>query len=108
MSRKPTVRPMIGEVAMGRLTFHKIPLPSHQCSLPGTFQMMTFQLLCVAARQAPHSPPTSACEELEGSPKYQVSRFHTMPPSSAQTMISDVTTLVSTRPEAMVLATAVP
>src|SRR6266566_4278636 len=71
-------------------------------------QTMTPQLLCAAARHAPQSPPTSACDELDGNPTHHVNRSHTMAPSSAQTRISDVTIFGSTNPEAMVLATAVP
>src|SRR5262245_31583733 len=108
MTRKPTVNPNTGEVTMGTTTFHSSPLPSHQCSLPGMDQMMTLHLLCAAARHAPQSPPTSACDELDGNPNHHVMRFHTIPPSNAQTMISEVTILVSTRPDAIVLATAVP
>src|SRR5688572_30574781 len=85
-----------------------MPLPSHQCSFPGTLQIITLQLLRDAAKHAPHSPPTSAWEELDGNPKYQVSKFHTMPPINAHTMTSEVTMFVSTNPDAMVLATAVP
>ena len=33
--------------------------------------------------QAPISPPASACEDDEGSPHHQVSRFQTMAPISA-------------------------
>ena len=32
---------------------------------------------------APTRPPISACDDDEGSPKYQVSRFHAMAPTSA-------------------------
>src|SRR6187455_3544607 len=102
---KPRHKPSMGEVTIGTTTFQRIPLPSHQCSLPGMDQMITLQLLWAAARQAPQSPPTRAWEELDGSPNHHVSRFHTMPPSRAQTMISEVTILVSTSPEAMVFAT---
>src|SRR6266550_3576424 len=71
-------------------------------------QTMTPQLLCAAARHAPHSPPTNACDELDGNPTHHVTRSHTMAPSSAHTRISDVTIFASTSPEAMVFATAVP
>jgi len=37
---------------------------------------------------APMSPPNSACEELDGSPRSQVSRFQMMPPTRpAKTMV---------------------
>src|SRR5215471_18512854 len=90
------------------ITFHRIPLPSHQCALPGMDQTITFQSPCAAASAEPHKPPTSACEELEGRPNHQVSKFHRIAPTKAQTRISEVTIRVSTKPEAIVLATAVP
>src|ERR1043166_8677797 len=72
--------------------------------------MMTFQLLPEAASADPHSPPIKAWLELEGRPNHQVSRFQMMAPSKAQIMMSELmcTSLVSTSPEVMVLATAVP
>src|SRR3954454_12621710 len=36
-----------------------------------------------AARAAPTSPPISACDDDDGSPKYQVIRFHAIAPMSA-------------------------
>ena len=38
---------------------------------------------CDAASAAPTSPPISACEDDEGSPKYQVIRFQAIAPISA-------------------------
>src|ERR1051326_2975354 len=70
--------------------------------------MMTDHLLPAAAKAAPHSPPTSACDELDGRPTPQVARFHTIAPSNAQMRISDVTIFASTSPPATVFATAVP
>src|ERR1039457_864976 len=90
------------------MTFQRTPLPCHQCSLPGTDQMMADQRLPEAASTAPHSPPTSAWEELEGSPNHQVSRLQTMADTSAQHSTGMVATCASTRPDAMVAATAVP
>ena len=40
-----------------------------------------------AARPAPISPPNSACDELDGMPNSQVSRFHRMPPMRPAKMI---------------------
>src|SRR4029079_10798287 len=37
----------------------------------------------LAARAAPTSPPMSACDDDDGSPKYQVSRFQPVAPTSA-------------------------
>src|SRR5690606_40137327 len=51
-----------------------------------------------------------ACEDEDGRPSHQVIRFQLMPPSSAHnsTCAVTLTTSVSTNPEAMVFATAVP
>src|SRR5579859_2115482 len=108
MTRKPPTNPQIGDEIMGTTTFQSRPLPNHQCSWLGMDQTMTFQLLCAAARHAPHKPPTSACEELAGMPNHHVSRFQKMAASRAQIKTSDVATFGSTSPEAMVVATAVP
>ena len=35
-----------------------------------------------ATQVAPMSPPINACDELEGNPTSQVSRFHTIAPAS--------------------------
>src|SRR5437763_573640 len=72
--------------------------------------MITCQLLLEAASAEPHKPPISAWLELEGSPNHQVSRFQIMAPKRAQMTTSElkVTNLESTRPEEIVLATAVP
>ena len=59
-----------------------------------------------AASTAPTTPPTSAWEELDGIPKSQVMRFHTMPPTSPPRTTSRVTTPASTIPLAIVAATA--
>ena len=48
-----------------------------------TFASTTSQCaLAPAATAAPTSPPMSACEELEGRPKYQVVRFQAIAPIS--------------------------
>src|SRR5436190_6435531 len=110
MRMKPRKNPAMGDVNIGTITFQRRPLPSHQCSLLGTDQMSDSQLLPEAASAEPHRPPIRAWLELEGSPNHQVMRFHTIAPMSAQMMTSDViaTILVSTRPDEIVLATAVP
>lgn len=41
----------------------------------------------IAASAAPIRPPKSACDELDGMPNSQVSRFHRMPPMSPAKMI---------------------
>src|SRR6266496_4051602 len=108
MMMKPSTRPIKGEVIMGTITFHQSPLPSHQCCVDGTDQIMTFQSLWAAASAAPQRPPTSAWLELEGSPNHQVSRFQKIAPISEQMRISEDTASIWTNPDEMVLATAVP
>src|SRR6266850_7192659 len=110
MTVKPKSKPASGDVIMGTITFHNNPLPRYQCWGSGCDQMMTFQLLLEAARAQPHRPPMRAWLELDGKPNHQVMRFQIMAPSNAQIMMSDVraTILASTKPEEMVLATAVP
>src|SRR6202012_5248949 len=59
-----------------------------------------------AAMVEPITPPISACEELEGMPKSHVSRFQMIPPARPAATTCSVTTLVFTRPLAIVAATA--
>src|SRR6266581_3889069 len=107
---KPRMRPAMGEVSMGTITFHSKPLPSQKCCLLGCDQIMTFQLPLEAARAEPQRPPMSAWLELDGRPNHQVSRFQMIAPSRAQMMMSELitTSFESTSPDEMVLATAVP
>ncbi len=58
-------------------------------------------------RTEPISPPKSACDELDGSPSSQVTRFHRMAPTSPAKIIVGVTTASLTIPPEMVLATSV-
>src|SRR3954447_7666390 len=58
-----------------------------------------------ATQVAPISPPNSACEELEGSPRSQVTRFHTIAPISPAKMTTGLMSVSSTRPPEMVFAT---
>src|SRR6187399_3351580 len=44
---------------------------------------------------APSNPPTSACDELEGKPNHQVSKFQKMAPPSAPNINAVSTTLGS-------------
>lgn len=60
-----------------------------------------------AAIIAPTMPPIRACDELDGMPISQVSKFHRMLPTSPANTSSRVTRLASTRPLAIVAATAV-
>src|SRR5581483_1190308 len=56
---------------------------------------------------APTRPPISACDELDGSPSHQVSRFHAIAPISAARTVRVFASPVSTIPFPTVLATAV-
>src|SRR3954471_13365186 len=58
-----------------------------------------------ATQVAPISPPNSACEELEGSPRNHVTRFHKMAPTSPAKITTGVMSFSSTSPPEMVLAT---
>src|ERR1035437_2285599 len=108
MTRKPKTKPKTGDKIIGTMTFQISPVPNHQCFGLGTDQTRTSQLLWAAARHAPHKPPMSACDELDGIPNHQVNRFQRMAATRAQIRTSDVATFGSTRPEAIVLATALP
>src|SRR5512143_3687326 len=108
MRMNPMTRPQAGDVTMGTTTFHSTPLPSHQCLAEGWDQIITCQLLCAAANVRPHRPPTTAWLELEGMPNHPVIKFQTLAPNKAQIRISEVTTFTSTKPDAIVFATAVP
>src|SRR5690606_7944364 len=57
---------------------------------------------------APANPPSSACDDDDGNPKYQVIRFQLIAPSSAAHSSVGVTTVGSMSPLEIVLATAVP
>src|ERR671910_2399867 len=59
-----------------------------------------------AANAAPTTPPISACELDDGSPKYQVARFQAIAPIRPENTIGSVMRLASTIPEAIVAATA--
>ena len=56
---------------------------------------------------APISPPNSACDELDGSPTSQVSRFHRIAPTSPAKIMPGETSVSSTMPPEIVLATSV-
>src|SRR5712671_6339407 len=71
-------------------------------------QMMEDQRLPEAASTAPQSPPTSACDELEGRPNHHVSKLQRMAATRAQQSTGMVATWASTSPDAIVVATAVP
>src|SRR5580658_7022691 len=84
---------MIGDRAAGMTTFET--RPCHLIAWPPA-----------AASVEPITPPMSACDELDGMPRSQVSRFQMIPPHSPAATTVSVTSLVSTRPLAIVAATA--
>src|SRR3954452_694006 len=59
-----------------------------------------------AASVAPTTPPMSACDELDGSPPYHVTRFQMIAPTSPAKITVSVTPPVSTMPLAIVAATS--
>src|SRR4051812_36068310 len=76
-----------------------------------TLSSTPFQITSVPpASAAPTMPPNSACEDEEGSPKYQVMRFHTIAPTRAAKRIAIPFEPcgVSIRPSLTVLATPEP
>jgi hypothetical protein len=58
-----------------------------------------------AIQVAPISPPNSACDELEGRPRYQVSRFHRIAATSPAKITTGVMSVSSTSPPEIVFAT---
>src|SRR5215469_17137704 len=83
---------MSGDSAAGMMTFDTRPF--HKTAWPPA-----------AASVAPMTPPMRACEELDGMPNNQVTRFQMMPPARPAATTDSVTSLVETRPLAMVAAT---
>src|SRR5215218_9602986 len=59
-----------------------------------------------AANAAPTTPPISACDDDDGSPKYHVSRFQKIAPIRPAKTIDSVTRSASTMPLAIVAATS--
>src|SRR3712207_9144713 len=59
-----------------------------------------------AANAAPATPPISACEDEDGSPKYHVARFHAIAPMRPAKTIGGVMRSASTMPVAIVAATS--
>ena len=86
------MKPMTGDVTIGMMTLSRTPC--HSTALVPT-----------ATRVAPTRPPKSACDELDGRPKYQVIRFQTMAPTSAARMTVCESSGSSTMPLPTVSAT---
>ena len=83
---------MIGATIAGTMTFSSRP-SARTASAP------------CAANAAPTTPPMSACDELDGSPKYHVTRFQKIAPMSPAKITVVVTSSASTMPLATVAAT---
>src|SRR4051812_26227947 len=90
----PTSIPMSGEVTVGMTTLSRIP-DHFTCADE------------VAVPTAPTRPPISAWEELEGMPKYQVTKFQATAARRAARTTDWVTTPGSTMPFPRVAATSV-
>ena len=83
---------MTGATSAGTMTFSSSPAPL-TASAPA------------ATNAAPTTPPMSACDELDGRPKYHVRRFQKIAPMSPAKMTVVVTMSASTMPLAIVAAT---
>src|ERR1043166_1044152 len=108
MITNPTANPSKGEIIIGTTTFQRSPLPSHQWTAEGWDQMIPPQVPRAAASALPQSPPIKAWLELLGMAKYQVVSCHKIAPINEQIKATEPINATSTKPEAMVLATAVP
>jgi len=84
------MKPATGLLTIGTTTFQNTPAPLYQGSA-GWDQITAPHCPCAAATAAPHRPPIRAWEEEEGRPRYQVTRFQTMPPNRAQMITWEVT-----------------
>ena len=67
ITRYPSRKPTSGDSTIGSTIFCTIPL---QNTIP-----------CGTSRVAPTRPPIRACEDEDGMPKYQVTRFQTIAPA---------------------------
>ena len=92
---RATTKPIRGELIIGTRTLSKMP-----CGLKAAGP--------AATRVAPSRPPIRAWLLDDGRPSHHVSRFQAMAPMSAAATTAVVEVVSSTRPEPMVLATAVP
>src|SRR5436190_22487502 len=90
----PTVKARIGAITAGTRTLPSTPSPRTALAPP-------------YAQAAPTTPPISACDELDGSPKYQVIRFHEIAPMSPANTTVVVIAAAETTSWAIVAATAI-
>ena len=86
MKATPSVNPMKGEMIIGLISLGQRPtvLPAESVA----DQIRRPHSRWDWPSTPPQSPPTRACEELDGMPNHQVKRFQTMPPISPQAMAS--------------------
>src|ERR1700753_465311 len=82
-----------GEITAGRITFEST---ASTCTAPAP----------AATSEAPMRPPNSACDELDGSPSRQVTRFHMIAPSRPAKITTGEILVSSTSPLEIVLATS--
>ena len=95
ITKKATMKPSVGDKTNGTSTF-----------CVSACHLKADRPAC--ATTAPPSPPISAWDELDGMPHHQVSKFQTQAPSKAAKTTVWVTITGFAKPEAIVLATAVP
>lgn len=94
ITRYASTKPTIGDTTIGTAT------------LSTTLVQLTFD---AEASPAPTTPPISACEDDEGSPKYQVIRFQVIAPSTpAASTVSPCSPLGGVITSLTVLATWTP
>src|SRR5687768_9234997 len=89
----PTTKARIGAITAGIRTLPRMPSPK-TASAPA------------ATKLAPTTPPISACEELDGRPKYQVIRFQVIAPTRPPKITVVVIASASTTSLATVAATS--
>jgi hypothetical protein len=87
-------KPIIGDMTIAPAVFNR--------------PLQTIELKPTFASPAPTRPPTSACEELDGMPKSQVTIFQTIAPISAAKMTRGETMSGSMIPVPSVSATCRP
>ena len=92
MARNATSAAMIGDSTAGTTTLATIEWP-WIAEVPAETSV------------APITPPISACEDEDGSPKDQVTMFQTIAPSRPANTIGSVIAVEATMPPAMVAAT---
>ncbi len=83
---------MTGESSAGKITL--LTMPCHFTAEKPA-----------AAMVEPITPPMSACDELDGIPRYQVATFQVIPPTNPAKTTVSVTSPVDTSPLAIVAAT---